>query len=130
MKRRQKSNDWAIRLMMAFSADTKRFSGLLLAILVLAAFIGPACALLPDSAMAMPVDGELVPCGDSGTVMEACPLDRPLSGAPSTAPIADVQAVLFVTAEPLAETDSWDLVASRMTLAGESPPSHLTPLRL
>lgn len=116
--------------MMRMTTDTKRFSGMLLAMLVFSAFIMPACSLAPSVAMAMPAEGGSMPCGSEGTVMEACPMGKPMSGSPSPAPVTDVQAIAGMVVEPLTLVDSGEILGVIVMAAHDSPPDHLTPLRI
>ena len=117
---------------MVFSADIRRFSGLLLALLMLAAVMGPACMMLPTSVMAMPVDGELVPCESdgSGTTVEACPFDRPMSGAPTVALADGLSTAAHLTAAELPALDSWRAIKIADAITEDPPPAHVTPLRI
>lgn len=117
---------------MVFSADIRRFSGLLLALLMLAAVMGPACLMLPTSAMAIPVDGELVPCEteDPGTTVEACPFERPVSGPPTVALADGLSSVAFLTVADLPVLESSRAIKITDAITEDPPPAHLTPLRI
>lgn len=111
-------------------ADMKRFGSLAVALLLMLTVLGPTCLMLASTAMAMPSHvEESGPCDtDPGSVV--CPLEQP-----------DGTLVSKIV-PPELESAQVEMLDADITLAigrapaaaafpiPESPPSHLTPLRI
>lgn len=115
---------------MAYSLDMKRLGSLALALLIVMAVLGPVCLVLASSAMAMPMDSELVPCETPESSM-ACPYERPdgnvVQKAASDESLA-VTALLPVDPSGFMTASGLVMLDEHPTL--DPPPSHLTPLRI